>query len=163
MGDFFCFVFCRMTSQMISTYRNKTGVVEYAAGGRKLLLSCTPQGSIVRTFLFHFALSGLRAKWLQWVTTVLRDHTFSAGPTFQNKCITEPLSIDNLPWQVTLLWPIGWSFKTGSTVPHLIRTWDHIRDVAFGERGNWILLVIAVAARLFGRIRACGECGIYLE
>ena len=46
---------------------------------------------------------------------VFQDHTFLAeGPIFQYK---EPVTRDHLSRQTTFLWPMGWSFKTSSTVP----------------------------------------------
>ncbi len=57
---------------------------------------------------------------LSWETTAMRDPLSWQTMHFrQNDLhfnITEPVTRDHLSWQTTFLWPMGWSFKTGSTV-----------------------------------------------
>ncbi len=60
---------------------------------------------------------------LSWETIFMRDHLswqathFRQDLHFNNFNITEkPVTRDHLSWQTTFLWPMGWSFKTGSTV-----------------------------------------------
>ncbi len=55
-----------------------------------------------------------------WETTAMRDH-LSWGTTFSwqkvlNLIATEPVTKDNLSWETIFYCPMGWSFKTGSTV-----------------------------------------------
>ncbi len=48
---------------------------------------------------------------------VLKDHILLAGLTFQ--CNSETVTKDHLSWETIFLWPIGRSFKRGSTVSSL--------------------------------------------
>ncbi len=51
---------------------------------------------------------------LPWGTTCPeRPHIFWQ---LSHVNITEPVTRDHLSWETTFLWPIRWSFKTGSTV-----------------------------------------------
>ncbi len=57
---------------------------------------------------------------LSWETTAMRDHLSWRTTSFLQKVlhssVYEPVTKDHLSWETIFLWPMVWSFKTGSTV-----------------------------------------------
>ncbi len=57
---------------------------------------------------------------LSWETTAMRDHLSWRTTSFYQKLlhssVYELVTKDHLSWETIFLWPMGWSFKTGSTV-----------------------------------------------
>ncbi len=78
---------------------------------------------------------GLPGRFYYTVKPFLRDHchetTVSILRYSRQKVllfnITEPATKDHLSWWSKFLWPMGWSFRTGSTipVPILQNLWDY--------------------------------------
>ncbi len=52
--------------------------------------------------------------------SMMRDHlsgrAISSGQKVLHLSLNEPVTKDHLSWETIFLWPMGWSFKTGSTV-----------------------------------------------
>ena len=73
--------------------------------------------------LYREALKTLHTviQWnLSWESTAMTDYLSQQKMHFWQKDlhfnITEPVIRDHLSWQTIFLWPMVWSFKTGSTV-----------------------------------------------
>ncbi len=66
-------------------------------------------------------LSMLSIQWnLSWETTAMRDHLSWRTTSFSQKVLhfqcNWPVTKDQLSWETTFLWPMGWSFKICYTV-----------------------------------------------
>ncbi len=96
-------------------------------GTQQTLPSPNIESNRAATALYRFHTIGLCAystlQWnLSWETTAMRDHLSWQTMHFRQKDlhfnipVTEPVARDHLSWQTRFLWPMGWSFKSGSTV-----------------------------------------------
>ncbi len=108
---------CKATSSKYLVKNNRKYV------NNTYIQNCIQSGPLYSLLIAHTA------------NPVLRDHLFWRTTHFQQKDlninITEPVTeTDHMTWQTTFLWPMGWSFKIGSTVAlnygkiYIVLQWD---------------------------------------
>ncbi len=85
--------------------------------------SCYKRNShhLKRTQRYYSSSDNNIVQWhLSWETTTITDHLSWRTTGFRQKVthfnVNEPVNKDHLPQETIILWPMGWSFKTGFTV-----------------------------------------------